>query len=53
MIINPSKAKGKMTAPPSKSMAHRHLICAALAQAGAHKTAPPGAMQTFLYTECA
>ena len=32
MIINPSKAKGKMTAPPSKSMAHRHLICAALAQ---------------------
>ena len=31
MIINPSKAKGKMTAPPSKSMAHRHLICAALA----------------------
>ena len=32
MIINPSKAKGKITAPPSKSMAHRHLICAALAQ---------------------
>ena len=32
MIINPSKAKGKMTAPPSKSMAHRYLICAALAQ---------------------
>lgn len=32
MIINPSKAKGKMIAPPSKSMAHRHLICAALAQ---------------------
>lgn len=31
MIINPSKAKGKMTAPPSKSMAHRYLICAALA----------------------
>lgn len=32
MIIKPSKAKGKMLAPPSKSMAHRHLICAALAE---------------------
>ena len=32
MIINPSKAKGIMTAPPSKSMAHRYLICAALSQ---------------------
>ncbi|MBR2281792.1 MAG: 3-phosphoshikimate 1-carboxyvinyltransferase [Spirochaetales bacterium] len=31
MTINPSKAKGSITAPPSKSMAHRHLICAALA----------------------
>lgn len=28
--ITPSKAKGKVTAPPSKSMAHRALICAAL-----------------------
>ncbi|MCQ2591356.1 MAG: 3-phosphoshikimate 1-carboxyvinyltransferase [Treponema sp.] len=32
MIIRPSKAKGVMVAPPSKSMAHRHLICAALAE---------------------
>lgn len=31
MRIFPSKAKGSMVAPPSKSMAHRHLICAALA----------------------
>ena len=30
MIINPSKAKGFFVAPPSKSMAHRLLICAAL-----------------------
>ncbi|MBQ6816295.1 MAG: 3-phosphoshikimate 1-carboxyvinyltransferase [Clostridia bacterium] len=29
-IINISKASGKITAPPSKSMAHRLLICAAL-----------------------
>ncbi len=32
MTINPSRAKGRITAPPSKSMAHRHLICAALAE---------------------
>ena len=31
MKINPSIAKGIMTSPPSKSMAHRNLICAALA----------------------
>lgn len=29
--ISPSKISGKITAPPSKSMAHRYLICAALA----------------------
>ena len=29
--IYPSKAKGIVKAPPSKSMAHRYLICAALA----------------------
>lgn len=29
--IRPSKAKGIFTAPPSKSMAHRYLICAGLA----------------------
>ena len=29
--ISPSKISGKMTAPPSKSMAHRLLVCAALA----------------------
>ena len=28
--IEPSKAKGKIKAPPSKSMAHRLLICAGL-----------------------
>jgi len=32
MRINPSKASGKIIAPPSKSMAHRNLICAALAE---------------------
>lgn len=30
--ISPSVAKGKITAPPSKSVAHRLLICAALAE---------------------
>lgn len=30
MKIFPSKANGIITAPPSKSMAHRYLICAAL-----------------------
>ena len=30
--IQPSAAHGRMTAPPSKSMAHRLLICAALAE---------------------
>lgn len=30
--IQPSTAHGRMTAPPSKSMAHRLLICAALAE---------------------
>jgi len=32
MIITPRKLSGKITAPPSKSMAHRAIICAALAQ---------------------
>ncbi len=30
--IKPSKAKGQVKAPPSKSMAHRYLICAALSE---------------------
>lgn len=30
--IRPSKAKGTVTAPPSKSMAHRLLICAGLSE---------------------
>ena len=30
--IRPSRAKGTVTAPPSKSMAHRLLICAGLAE---------------------
>ena len=31
LYINKSVARGSITAPPSKSMAHRHIICAALA----------------------
>lgn len=31
VIIRPGRAIGRVTAPPSKSMAHRHLIAAALA----------------------
>ena len=30
-VINPSRARGVVSAPPSKSLAHRSLICAALA----------------------
>ncbi len=30
MIFRSSRAKGFIAAPPSKSMAHRHIICAAL-----------------------
>jgi len=30
--VIPSQAKGEVSAPPSKSMAHRYLICAALAE---------------------
>ena len=29
--INPGTARGRVTAPPSKSMAHRMMICAGLA----------------------
>lgn len=32
ITVHPSKAKGSVAAPPSKSMAHRMLLCAALAQ---------------------
>ena len=32
VTIKPSKPKGKVSAPPSKSMAHRLLICAGLAE---------------------
>ena len=31
-VIKPSKACGSITIPPSKSMAHRAIICAALAE---------------------
>ena len=31
-VIKPSKAFGSISAPPSKSMAHRYIICAALAE---------------------
>ena len=30
VTINKSRAYGRVTAPPSKSMAHRYLICGAL-----------------------
>ena len=30
--FSPSRASGTVTVPPSKSMAHRLLICAALAE---------------------
>ena len=32
LYISRSTARGTVTAPPSKSMAHRHIICAALAK---------------------
>lgn len=31
-VIKPSTAKGSVKVPPSKSMAHRHIICAALSE---------------------
>ena len=31
-VIKPGKAEGKVSAPPSKSLAHRSIICAALAE---------------------
>ena len=31
VIISPSRAHGRVNAPPSKSFAHRMMICAALA----------------------
>lgn len=34
--IDKSKAEGIIKAPPSKSMAHRHIICAALANGVSH-----------------
>ena len=34
--ISPSRLKGKVTAPPSKSMCHRLLICAGLSQGESH-----------------
>ncbi len=34
--INPGTAKGRICAPPSKSMAHRLLICAAMAEGVSH-----------------
>ena len=32
VLIQPGTARGSVAAPPSKSMAHRLLICAALAE---------------------
>lgn len=31
-VITPSRAQGSVSAPPSKSMAHRYLVCAALSR---------------------
>lgn len=36
VFINPGKAIGSVAAPPSKSMAHRLLICAGLSQGVSH-----------------
>ena len=36
--IRPSLLKGRLSAPPSKSMAHRLLICAGLAKGSSHIT---------------
>ena len=35
---SPSKISGTITAPPSKSMAHRAVLCAALAEGRSHIT---------------
>ncbi|MFR8460544.1 MAG: hypothetical protein ACLVEX_04895 [Ruthenibacterium lactatiformans] len=35
-ILYPSEISGRVDAPPSKSMAHRALICAALAKGESH-----------------
>ena len=32
VLFRPSKASGTVDAPPSKSMAHRHLVCSALSE---------------------
>ena len=32
--IFPGQAQGRVTVPPSKSIAHRYLICAAHAEGG-------------------
>jgi len=38
IVVKPSRAEGLVTAPPSKSMAHRLLICAALSEGTSHIT---------------
>ena len=38
VTIHPSSISGSLSAPPSKSMAHRALICAALAEGESHIT---------------
>ena len=32
IVITPKKLSGKVAVPPSKSMAHREIICASLAE---------------------
>ena len=32
VTVRPSRLRGSITAPPSKSMAHRHLVCASFAE---------------------
>lgn len=39
--LTPSEVRGTVTAPPSKSMAHRAILCAALAPGAAVWTISP------------
>ncbi|MBQ7335240.1 MAG: 3-phosphoshikimate 1-carboxyvinyltransferase, partial [Clostridia bacterium] len=52
ILISPSRAAGTVAAPPSKSMAHRLLICAAMAK-GSSRIAGGGTCEDVLATiEC-
>ena len=51
-IINKSRAKGTVTAPPSKSFAHRMMICAALAGQGSTVRGISGSQDMYATLEC-